>query len=76
MVNSTLERELHEQLERLPEPKQREVVEYARVLAAEKPKGISGKEFLALTGTIEPDDIALMKQAIEEECERVDLDEW
>lgn len=75
MVSSTLERELHEQLERLPEPKQRAVVEYARVLADEKPKGISGKEFLALTGTIESDDIALMKKAIEE-CERVDLDEW
>lgn len=104
MVSSTLERELREHLERLPEPRQREVVEYARGLAAEKPKGVSGKEFLELTGTIEPDDIALMKQAkpkgvpgkdllkfagtiepddlelmkqaIEEECERVDLDEW
>ena len=76
MVNSTLERELHEHFERLPEIRQREVVEYARVLAEEKPKGISGKEFLAITGTIEPDDIALMKKAIEDECERVDLDEW
>lgn len=76
MVSSTLERELHEQLERLPEPRQRKVVEYARGLAEEKPKGISGQEFLALTGTLEPDDVALMKKAIEEECERVDLDEW
>ncbi len=75
MVSSTLERELHEQLERLPEPRQRKVVEYARGLAEEKPKGISGQEFLALTGTLEPDDVALMKKAIEE-CERVDLDEW
>ena len=75
MVSSTLERELHEHLERLPEPRQREVVEYARGLAEKKTRGISGKEFLALTGTIEPDDIVLMKKAIEE-CERVDLDEW
>ena len=66
MVDLILERELHEHLERMPEPKQREVVEYARVLADEKPKGISGKEFLALTGTIEPDDLELMKRAIEE----------
>lgn len=76
MVSSTLERELHEQLERLPEPKQREVVEYARVLADEKPKGISRKELARFAGTIEPDDIELMKKAIAEECERVDLDEW
>lgn len=76
MVSSTLERELHEIGERLPEPKQREVVEYARSLAKPRPRGVSGKEFLALTGTIEPDDIELMKQAIEEGCERVDPDEW
>ncbi len=67
MVSSTLERELHEHLKKLPESRQHEVVEYARGLADEKPKGISGKEFLALTGTIEPDDIALMKRAIEGE---------
>lgn len=76
MVNSALERELHEHLEHLPEPKQREVVEYARGLSTEMPKGLSGKEFLAVTGTLEPDDLALTKQAIEEECERVDLDGW
>lgn len=76
MVSSILERELHEHLERLPEPKQRAVVEYARGLAVEKPKGVPGKDLFKFIGTIEPDDIALMKRAIEEECERVDLDEW
>ena len=76
MVSSTLERELHEHLEQLSERKQREVVEYARSLAKPHARGISGKEFLAITGTIEPNDLELMKQAIEEGCERVDLDEW
>lgn len=66
MVSSALERELREHLERLPEPRQRKVVEYARVLGSETPKGISGKELLKFAGTIEPDDISLMKQAIKE----------
>ena len=61
MVSSTLERELREQLERLPQRKQREFVEYARILAEEKPKGIFGRDLLRFAGTIEPDDIALMK---------------
>ena len=78
MVNLSLEKELHQQLKSLPEPKQRQVLEYARSLASApvRPRGVTGKEFLAMTGTIEPDDIELMKQAIEEGCERVDLDEW
>ena len=75
MVSSTLERELREHLEQLPEGKQREVVEYARALAKPKSRGISGEEILAITGTIEPDDIERMKQAIEEGCERRVLNE-
>lgn len=67
MVSSTLERELHEHLERLPERRQREVVEYARVLAEEMPKGVPGKDLLKFAGAIAPDDLELMKQAIEGE---------
>ncbi len=39
-------------------------------------RGTPGKELLQFAGTIEPDDLALIKQAIEEGCEKVDADEW
>jgi hypothetical protein len=38
--------------------------------------GIPGKDLLQFAGLIDPDDLALMRQAIEEDCGRVDLDEW
>jgi hypothetical protein len=39
-------------------------------------RGTPGRELLQFAGTIEPDDLALMKQAIEEGCEKVDANEW
>jgi hypothetical protein len=42
------------------------------------PKGISGREYLERTKDIHisPDDLELLRQAIEEECERMDWDGW
>jgi hypothetical protein len=33
-------------------------------------------DWLALAGTISPDDLQLMAEAIEADCEQVDLNEW
>ncbi len=58
-----------------PEMK-RKTLEYVRSV---KPiQGISGKTFIERTRDINipPDELELMKQAIEEDCERIDTDEW
>ena len=63
----------------LPGHDQARVVEYARSLAQKsKPqlRGTPGKDLLHLVGIIPHDDLELMKQAIEEECERIDASEW
>lgn len=43
---------------------------------AARVQGIPGKELLQFAGTIEPDDLALMKKAIEEDFGKVDPNEW
>lgn len=36
----------------------------------------AGQRLVKLAGTISPSDLNLMSQAIEEDCERIDIDEW
>ncbi len=65
-----------QQMETLPENLQRQVLEFVQALQPLTHRGVSGKQLLQFAGTIPPDDLELMREAIEVECERVDLDEW
>ena len=65
-----------QQLETLPENLQRQVLEFVQALQLLQQRGVSGKQLLQFAGTIPPDDLELMREATEAECERVDLDEW
>jgi hypothetical protein len=38
--------------------------------------GASGEDLRSLTGTISPDDLDVMERVIEEDCERIDLEDW
>lgn len=76
MVNTTLEQELHEQLRHLPWEQQRQVVEFARALAATRVHGVPGHALLQFAGTIEADDVATMAQAIEDDCEQINYNAW
>jgi hypothetical protein len=38
--------------------------------------GTARQQLLRLAGSIPPDDLELMREAIEQDCERVDLNEW
>lgn len=58
---------------RLTPDAQQKVLNFTSAL---RPQGVPGKELLRFAGTIAPDDLALMTQAIETECERIDLNEW
>mgnify|MGYP001565059199 CR=1 FL=1 len=75
-MNPAIERELREQLDQLAPDKQRQVLNFARTLATEKSRGVSGKVLTRFGGTIAKDDLAVIARAIEEGCEQVNPDEW
>jgi hypothetical protein len=55
---------------------ERRVLDFARVLAASAPIRVSGKDLLRFAGMFEANEARKMAEAIEEGCERIDLDEW
>ncbi len=65
-----------EQLRAMPQPLQWEVLEFARTLISSKVQGVSGQALLRFAGTIPIDDLQLMQEAINQDCEQVDLNEW
>ncbi|WNZ26873.1 hypothetical protein HJG54_34415 [Leptolyngbya sp. NK1-12] len=65
-----------QQLEGLPQPSQQQVLEFVRSLAHSQLQGISGAQLLQFAGTIPSDDLQLMREAIEQDCEQVDWNEW
>jgi len=75
-VNPAIEKELREQLDKLPTVQQRQVLDFARTLAASKRQAASGRALSAFAGTIAKEDLAQIAQAIDEGCEQVNPDEW
>jgi hypothetical protein len=55
---------------------QRQVLEYVRTLTTHAPSGVPGPELLRFAGAVPRIDLERIGQAIEEDCERVDKDEW
>jgi hypothetical protein len=76
MMAQTLEAEIREQLSQLPIKQQRRVLEFARSLVAARVRGVPGKALLRFAGVINTDNLTAMKQAIEEGCEQVSLNDW
>lgn len=76
MSNAVLEKEILDQLGKLSLDQLRRVLDFARDLAGWRPAGVPGKELLAFAGAIDHEDLDLMKQAIEDGCETVDLNGW
>ncbi len=76
MISPALEKELLEQLDKLAPVQQQQVLSFARSLVQTRPRGVPGRELLRFAGTILPDDLAAMAQAIEDGCEQINRDEW
>ncbi len=71
-----IDEEIREQLEQLPAAQQRQVLDFARALAAKKRRARAGQTLSQFGGTIAKEDLAQIVQAIEEGCEQVNPDEW
>lgn len=77
MPATTLEQELHAELLTLPVSKQREVLEFARFLnTTRRPVGVPGASLFPVIGDFDPAELTEMEKAIEEGCERIDINEW
>ena len=76
MVSSGLEQELLLQLGKLPLRQQRRVLDFARELSSSQITGVSGSVLIPFAGTIEADDLLIMSQAANEDCESISLQDW
>lgn len=76
MSHLIFDKALHDQLEQLPPEQQRQVLEFARSLAAAHVRGVQGSTLLRFAGAIGPDDLKAMNQAINDDCEQVNTNEW
>lgn len=75
MPSSVYDKELLEQFGRLGPAQQREVLEFAKELAAKTPRGTPGQELARFAGCIGESDLAVMSYEIEAACEQVRHDE-
>ena len=73
MANTSLKDNLIDQIEKLPYDLQLRVLDFAKSLI---PKEVEGKSLLPFAGVISEDDLQRMSDAIEENCEKVDIHEW
>jgi hypothetical protein len=76
MLNVTVKKEIINQMGQLDYEHQRRVLDFARALAVTGAKGVPGKLLLPFGGTYPSDDLKEMKKAIEDNCEKVDQNEW
>jgi prevent-host-death family protein len=65
-----------EQMLVLPADAQRKVLEFLQTLRTTMQRGTPGKQLLQFAGLVQSDELVLMQQAIESDCERVDANEW
>lgn len=75
-MNISIINEVIEQLKAMPQDLQWQVLEFARLLTKSQVRGTPGQELLRFAGSIPPDDIQLMGEAIKQSCEQVDINEW
>lgn len=75
-MNVSIIDEVVEQLKAMPQPLQRQVLAFVRTLVKAEIRGTPGQQLLRFAGSIPLNDLQLMSEAIERDCERVDIDEW
>lgn len=75
-MNVSIIDEVTEQLRAMPQHLQRQVLEFVQSLVKSQVRGTPGRQLLQFSGSIPSEDLQLMHEAIEQDCEQVDVDEW
>ena len=76
MVNPTVKEQILTDLEQLSPERQVRAAQLVHGLVSATPKGVPGRMLLQFAGVLDAQSVREMTEAIEEGCERVDLDEW
>lgn len=76
MMTNLKRREIIKRLDRLPFEIQIKILDLAEAAASSQQKGVSGKKLLRFAGILNAEDVTDMTQAIENGCEKVDINEW
>lgn len=76
MVLTVVRQQILEDLDQLSPEMQRRAAELVHDLVSSLPKGTSGRDLLRFVGIMDDESAREMREAIEEGCERVDLDGW
>ena len=71
MLSIMVKKEIINQIGMLDYRHQRRVLDFVHALAVTNPKGVPGKQLLAFAGAFPADDLKVMEQAIEDNCEKV-----
>lgn len=74
--DESIKRRVLDELDSLDAQDQLRVLDFTQALAVRRRSTDKGGAILALVGAFSPDDLAEMKHAIEEDCERVDEAQW
>ncbi len=73
---SMIEQQILDRLRWLTEEQKRQVLDYVRRLAPDRPQGTPGSVLRQFIGTIPEDDLDRMEAAIEADLEQIDPDAW
>lgn len=73
MTNILLKDTLIAQIDKLPYELQVRMLDFTKSLVF---KGVKGEDLLRFEGAIPTDELELMSKAIEENCEKVDINGW
>jgi hypothetical protein len=73
-MSQTIKEQIIEQVDRLDEHRCKQVLDFARRLAA--PAGTPGRTLMGFVGSIDPVDLDAMAKAVQEGCEKVDPNAW
>lgn len=76
MSTTALKQEIEKELDSLPVEDQRKVLDFTQTLTKRRGRGVSGKELLPFTKGFSAEDAEVIRQAVDEDCEKVDLSEW
>jgi hypothetical protein len=67
---------LLKEIDQLPPALHRRVLDFARAPADSTPQGVPGDTLLQFAGTMTPAEADEFLRGIEEDCERIDRNEW
>lgn len=76
MVLPAVKDQILQDLDQLSPERQKQAAELVHGLVGRLPKGASIEDLMQLSGSLDDQSAREMMEAIEEGCERVDLDEW